>query len=131
MCACEALGSLGSGRDDERSLVGFDPLRQLAQWVRREAVDSLPAYPVFLNEPSVAEYPEMLRDRRSTHREPRRQLGHRHASVHQAVEDGASRRIGDDVEDIDAGACSGHGHIRNQLVTEFAAGDPSRQAAAL
>jgi len=73
----------------------------------------------------------MLRDRRSTHREPRRQLGHPHASPHQAVEDGASCRIGDGVEDVDAGTCSGHGHIRNQLVTQFAASDPSRQAAAL
>jgi hypothetical protein len=35
------------------------------------------------------------------------------------------------VEDINAGACSGHGLIRNQLVTEFAASDPSRQATAL
>ena len=109
MGACGALGSLGSVRDDERGVVGFDPLRQVAQWVRREAVDSLPAHLGFLNESRVAEYPEMLRDRRPTHREPRRQLGHPHPSAHQAVEDGASRRIGDGVEDIDAGACSGHG----------------------
>ena len=95
MGACGALASLGSVREDERGVVGFDPLRQVAQRVRREAVDSLPAHLGFLNEPSVAEYPEMLRDRRSTHREPRRQLGHPHPSAHQAVEDGASRRIGE------------------------------------
>ena len=87
--------------------VRFDPPRQVAEWAWREAVDALPAFLIFPNEPRVAKHLEMLRDRGSTHREACRQLGHRDAAALQAVEDRAPRRIGDGMDDVDAGACSG------------------------
>src|SRR5688572_216574 len=101
----EVLAQCAEPLTPER-LVAADPVGDFAKRLRALAVVSEPSAHLDLDEPRVAEHPEVLREGRLRERDPGRELSCRQRPPAQPVEHRPPRRVGDRKKAVAVGGYS-------------------------
>jgi hypothetical protein len=94
------------------ALVGLHPVVDGLERVTVEPVQALPSLVTHVNRSYFAEHPQVLGHLRLGQPELVHQVVDRTLTARQDIEDRAAARLGDGVEGVGGGCCSGHGWQR-------------------